>query len=69
VLCFEGVNEDFMHLLFSCDFSLNFWWKLNMEWNTDLDIFDMLLEARKGNNLIFLKKRNTHGWMLEYLES
>jgi hypothetical protein len=33
-----------------------------MEWNTDLDIFDMLFEARKGNNLIFLKRKK-HSWL------
>jgi hypothetical protein len=47
VLCADGADEDFMHLFFSCDFSQRFWWKLNMEWNTDLGIFDMLIDAKQ----------------------
>ena len=39
VLCEECNNETMEHLFFfSCEFSQQFWWRLNMEWNTELPI-------------------------------
>lgn len=35
VLCDESINEDVTHLFFGCQFSHQFWWMLELEWNTD----------------------------------
>ena len=56
VLCNQGVSEDYLHLFFECDFSRNFWWKLLLEWNNDLDLFSMLLAAKKSYKLICFKE-------------
>jgi hypothetical protein len=47
VICTKNANEDYIDLFFSCDFNQNFWWKLNMEWNVDLHIYQMIQEARE----------------------
>ena len=47
VLCSQGMSEEYIHLFFECDFSRNFWWKLYLEWDTDLDLFSMLIQAKK----------------------
>ena len=44
-----------LHLFFSCDFSQNFWWKINEEWNTDLEFIDMLMEAKRRSSNPFFK--------------
>src|SRR3954463_7260054 len=47
VLCDDENNEDRMHLLFSCPFNQRFLWNIGIEWNTDLDIHDMIMEAHQ----------------------
>ena len=56
ILCSDGGSEDYRHLFFDCDFSRNFWWKLNIEWNADLDLLLMLMEAKRRYNLICFKE-------------
>ena len=46
VLCEDNTNETMQHLFFGSDFSQTFWWKLNQEWNYDLELMDMLLDGR-----------------------
>jgi hypothetical protein len=46
VLWDDYTREDFIHLFFGCDFSQQFWWKLNLEWDTGLEIMDMLTEGK-----------------------
>ena len=50
VLCHNDINESRTHLFFGCEFSQIFWWKLNQEWNVDLDLIDMLLDGRNRAN-------------------
>ena len=33
---------------FECDFSRNFWAAIGMEWNTDLNTIEMLMEGAGG---------------------
>ena len=47
VLCDAEDYEDRIHLLFSCPFSQGFWWNIGLEWNTDLNIHDMIIEAHQ----------------------
>ena len=51
-LCEEEPNEYLNHLFFSYDFSKNVWLNLNMEWNTDLNIDEMMIEAKNRTKLI-----------------
>jgi hypothetical protein len=44
VLCMENEEETLAHLFFSCDFSQVIWWKIGEEWNTDLQLIDMILD-------------------------
>ena len=41
------------HLFFSCGFSQNFWSKLNIDWQCNLNLMDMLVEAKGRSNLAF----------------
>ena len=50
VLCDEEVEESLLHLFFTCDFSQSFWWRIGEEWNPDLELIDMIIEA-KGRSL------------------
>ena len=45
VLCNAEDMEDRMHLLFTCPFSQGFWWDIGFEWNSDLDIHRMIMDA------------------------
>jgi hypothetical protein len=56
VLCDDNAEEYMTHLFFQCDFSRNFWWRIGIEWNTDLDIIDMVTEANERTSLIFFKE-------------
>ena len=56
VLCNEGEPENFQHLLFECDFSRNFWGKLNLEWNNDLSLIELLIDGTNGNNFLGSKE-------------
>ena len=49
-------NESLLHLFFGCDFSQIFWWKLNEEWNYDMELVDMLLDGRARSNLNCFKE-------------
>lgn len=46
-LCDDEPNEHLTRLFFSCDFSQNFWMALGFEWNTDLDIINMLMDGKQ----------------------
>jgi hypothetical protein len=56
VLCDEQVIEDREHLFFECDFSRNFWWKLNHEWNNDLNFLDMIMDGKQRRTLQFFNE-------------
>jgi hypothetical protein len=45
--CDDSSHEDYMHLFFSFDFTQQFWWKLNIEWNTELDMMEMFMHGRR----------------------
>jgi hypothetical protein len=47
VLCNEDSPENMLHLLFQCDFSQNFWWKIGEEWNTELNVIEMIMHAKQ----------------------
>ena len=50
VLCHDETSKSRTQLFFGCEFSQIFWWKLNQEWNMDLDIIDMLIDGRNRFN-------------------
>jgi hypothetical protein len=56
VLCQNDLYEDMIHLFFQCDFSQTFWWRLGMEWDTDLSLIDMLIDGKQRNNSIYFKE-------------
>jgi hypothetical protein len=58
VLCDEQVEETMIHLLFECDFSQTFWWKIGEEWNLDFDLINMIIDARNNHDV----------WLMEPLE-
>lgn len=41
-----NARETYAHLFFECDFSQNFWWMLNQEWNLDQPIMEILLDSK-----------------------
>jgi hypothetical protein len=45
-----------MHLFFECDFSQKIWWKLRMEWNTEMPLIEMLIEGNRGKTIFALEK-------------
>jgi hypothetical protein len=48
--CIEETN---MHLFFECTFSQNFWWALGIEWNVDMNLYQMIDEAKQRISLDF----------------
>jgi hypothetical protein len=44
IICEECSQETTMHLFFECSSSQ--WWAVGFEWNSDLDINNMILEGR-----------------------
>jgi hypothetical protein len=56
VLCDDRSIETMAHLFFHCDFSRNFWWKIGMEWNEDMDHINMMIDGEKRSNNIFFKE-------------
>jgi hypothetical protein len=52
VLCDDAMPETMEHLIFTCYFSRNFWWKIGEEWNLDLPFMDMLEDAGKNAHII-----------------
>ena len=61
VLCNDEGMEDKTHLLFSCPFSQGFWWNIGIEWNTDMSIHDLIIEAKQRYQLGFLMEIMTVG--------
>ena len=56
ILCNEQNYEDRTHLFFNCPFSQGLWWRLNMEWNTDLNFHEMVIDAyRRYQSIIFME--------------
>jgi hypothetical protein len=56
VLCNEDTQENMIHLFFQCDFSQNFWWRLGEEWNTELEVIDMIMDAKKDQLTVFFNE-------------
>jgi hypothetical protein len=47
ILYEECPLETIMQLFFECSFSKSFCWALGFEWNADLDINNMIMDAKK----------------------
>jgi hypothetical protein len=43
-----------MHLFFECNFSQSFWWALNIEWDTDRDLHDMITDVKRRYSMDFI---------------
>jgi hypothetical protein len=54
ILCDECPQETIMHLFFECSFSQSFWWAIGFEWNTDMNIYDMIIGAKIRYSINFL---------------
>jgi hypothetical protein len=53
ILCETCPEETNMHLFFECTFSQSFWWALGIEWNVDLDLYQMMNDAKRRMSLEF----------------
>lgn len=62
MLCDDEPLEEYMHLFFSCDFSQNFWMTLGMEWNTELNITDMLMDGKERIKTLVFKESMIAGY-------
>jgi hypothetical protein len=54
VLCDTCPEETIMHLFFECSFSMSFWWALGIEWNTDMQLHNMIKDAKSRYSLDFI---------------
>jgi hypothetical protein len=54
VLCEECPQESIIHLFFECSFSQSFWWAIGFEWNVDMNIHDMIKDAKHRYSLQFI---------------
>jgi hypothetical protein len=43
-----------MQLFFECNFSQSFWWALNIKWDTDRDLDDMITDVRRRYSMDFI---------------
>jgi hypothetical protein len=46
ILCDECPQESIMHLFFEYSFSQSFWWAIGIEWNVDMNIHEMISDAK-----------------------
>jgi hypothetical protein len=46
ILCYDWPRKR-MLMFFECNFSQGFWWAIDLEWNSDMDIHHMITEAKK----------------------
>jgi hypothetical protein len=54
-----------MHLFFECNFSQSFWWALNIEWDTDTNLHDMITDVRRRYSMDFIMEIIITGcWVL-----
>jgi hypothetical protein len=56
VMCEDEAPENMMHRFFQCDFSHNFWWRIGEEWNTELNIIEMIMEVKQRSLNKFFKE-------------
>jgi hypothetical protein len=63
VLCDNCPQETLMHLFFECNYSQAFWWALNIEWDTDRDLHDMISVGQE-KILNGVHHGNYHHWLL-----
>jgi hypothetical protein len=54
VLCDTCPEETIMHLFFECSFSMSFWWALGIEWNIDMQLHNMIKDAKSRYSLDFI---------------
>ena len=53
ILCETCPEETNMHLFFECTFSQSFWWALGIEWNVDLNLYQMMQDDKRRLSLDF----------------
>jgi hypothetical protein len=41
-------------MFFECNFSQGFWWAIGIEWNVDMDIHQMIADAKNRYSMSFL---------------
>jgi hypothetical protein len=54
ILCDECPQETIMHLFFECSFSQSFWWAIGIEWNADMNIHEMISDAKARYPIQFI---------------
>jgi hypothetical protein len=65
VLCDTCPEETIMHLFFECSFSMRFWWAIGIEWNTDMQLHNMIKDAKNIYSLdFFMEIIITRCWSL-----
>ena len=53
ILCDTCPEETNIHLFFECTFSQSFWWALGIEWNVDMNLYQMMDDAKQRISLDF----------------
>jgi hypothetical protein len=53
VLCDTCPEELVMHRFFEWSFSMSFWWALGFEWNTDMQLHNMINDAKSRYSVDF----------------
>jgi hypothetical protein len=65
IICEECLEETTMHLFSECSFSKSFRWTIGFEWNSDLDLNNMIIEPYNRYSHNFLIKTIITGcWSL-----
>jgi hypothetical protein len=54
ILCNDCPQETIMHMFFECNFSQGFWWAIGIEWNVDMDIHQMIADAKIRYSMSFI---------------
>lgn len=61
-VCTEETNEDLLRIFFSYEFSQNFWLSLKIEWNPELELLKMLIEARNRLDIMCYREALIAGY-------
>jgi hypothetical protein len=54
ILCNDCPQETIMHMFFECNSSQGFWWAIGIEWNVNMDIHQMIADAKNRYSMSFL---------------
>ena len=54
ILCDTFSEKTIFHLFFECSISQSFWWAIDIEWNSDMDLNSLIQDAKQRYPINFI---------------